>query len=288
MLKVLKIRQGGTNLDSLRPDEKGSGRITTPGGPQRVNIITESGLYKLIMRSDKPQAKHFQDWVTRVVLPTIRKEGAYVAGEEHIGKGTEEDDEAIILRAMKIMERKIEKLKEERERARLERDRAIEDKDAMKESVGTYMHTVRDYVKMLDPRINLGMVARTLVDLGYYRSPSVNCYRVRRGAKADLAPIVTIKADRVVANSRDVAAYFKKEHRNVLRDIDGIAERLPQFASLNFEPWEEAHPTVAGRTIRVFDMTRDGFTFLAIGFTVSACSQTSRRSREMTTSSLFL
>lgn len=37
-------------------------------------IISESGLYKLIMRSDKPQARPFQDWVTKVVLPTIRKE----------------------------------------------------------------------------------------------------------------------------------------------------------------------------------------------------------------------
>lgn len=44
-----------------------------------VAIVSESGLYKLIMRSDKPEARAFQDWVTRVVLPSIRKTGAYVA-----------------------------------------------------------------------------------------------------------------------------------------------------------------------------------------------------------------
>ncbi|WP_205687202.1 BRO-N domain-containing protein [Chromohalobacter israelensis] len=38
-------------------------------------LISESGLYKLVMRSDKPQARTFQDWVTKVVLPTIRKMG---------------------------------------------------------------------------------------------------------------------------------------------------------------------------------------------------------------------
>lgn len=38
-------------------------------------FINESGLYKLVMRSDKPDAKPFQDWVTRVVLPAIRKDG---------------------------------------------------------------------------------------------------------------------------------------------------------------------------------------------------------------------
>lgn len=42
-----------------------------------VTLISESGLYKLVMRSDKPEAKRFQDWVTREVLPTIRKRGSY-------------------------------------------------------------------------------------------------------------------------------------------------------------------------------------------------------------------
>lgn len=43
------------------------------GNPARnASLISESGLYKLIMRSDKPTAKPFQDWVTKVVLPAIR------------------------------------------------------------------------------------------------------------------------------------------------------------------------------------------------------------------------
>lgn len=45
-----------------------------------MNLVSESGLYKLVMRSDKPQAKDFQNWVTREVLPSIRKTGAYVTG----------------------------------------------------------------------------------------------------------------------------------------------------------------------------------------------------------------
>lgn len=40
-----------------------------------MKIVNESGLYKLVMRSDKPQAKEFQDWVTGTVLPAIRKDG---------------------------------------------------------------------------------------------------------------------------------------------------------------------------------------------------------------------
>lgn len=45
-------------------------------------LISESGLYRLILRSDKPQAGPFQDWVTQVVLPAIRKDGA-AAGREN-------------------------------------------------------------------------------------------------------------------------------------------------------------------------------------------------------------
>ena len=69
-------------LSALAPDEKGLQRVKTPGGEQTLNVISESGLYKLVMRSDKPQARRFQDWVTREVLPAIRKDGAYVMGEE--------------------------------------------------------------------------------------------------------------------------------------------------------------------------------------------------------------
>ena len=44
--------------------------------------ITEAGLYRLVMRSNKPEASDFQDWVTDTVLPAIRKDGAYIKGEE--------------------------------------------------------------------------------------------------------------------------------------------------------------------------------------------------------------
>ena len=47
------------------------------GSSWHTNILSESGLYKLVTRSDKPEAKPFQEWVTRDVLPSIRKTGSY-------------------------------------------------------------------------------------------------------------------------------------------------------------------------------------------------------------------
>ncbi|UJX45777.1 BRO family protein [Xanthobacter sp. YC-JY1] len=72
---------------TLAPDERGVARLPTLRGPQNHATVSESGLYKLIMRSDKPEARAFQDWVTRVVLPAIRKDGAYIMGEEKVATG---------------------------------------------------------------------------------------------------------------------------------------------------------------------------------------------------------
>lgn len=52
--------------------------IDNLGRPQNTTIINEPGLYKVILRSDKPEAKKFTNWVTHEVLPSIRKYGAYM------------------------------------------------------------------------------------------------------------------------------------------------------------------------------------------------------------------
>ena len=65
-------------LRNLDDDEKSTLRISE-GGPER-NIINEPGLYSLIIRSNKPEARKFKRWVTHEVLPTIRKIGKYEIG----------------------------------------------------------------------------------------------------------------------------------------------------------------------------------------------------------------
>ena len=52
--------------------------IDSIGRRQQAYIISEPGLYRLVMRSRKPEAKEFQRWVTHEVLPSIRKHGAYM------------------------------------------------------------------------------------------------------------------------------------------------------------------------------------------------------------------
>jgi len=52
--------------------------VDTIGRSQEMTIINESGLYSLILRSRKPEAKRFKKWVTSEVLPSIRKTGGYM------------------------------------------------------------------------------------------------------------------------------------------------------------------------------------------------------------------
>ena len=63
----------------LEADERMSISVDTHGGKQNMVAVNESGLYALIFQSSKPEANKFRKWVTSEVLPSIRKNGAYVA-----------------------------------------------------------------------------------------------------------------------------------------------------------------------------------------------------------------
>lgn len=82
--EVLGIGTPAKVAERLDEDEKGMSQIHTPGGLQNVSIISESGLYNVILRSDKPEAKPFRKWVTSEVLPSIRKTGGYIAGQDQL------------------------------------------------------------------------------------------------------------------------------------------------------------------------------------------------------------
>jgi prophage antirepressor-like protein len=75
--KVLEINNPRDAASRLDDDEKGVVITDTLGGPQKTTVISESGLYSVVMTSRKPEAKVFKRWVTGMVLPTIRKTGTY-------------------------------------------------------------------------------------------------------------------------------------------------------------------------------------------------------------------
>lgn len=64
-------------LRALDPDERSMEKLKAGTRMQDCNVVSESGMYALIMRSNKPEARAFRKWVTSVVLPQIRKTGNY-------------------------------------------------------------------------------------------------------------------------------------------------------------------------------------------------------------------
>lgn len=75
--RVLGLRQPHRVAARLHEDEKDRHLMTTPGGQQELTIVNESGLYAVILRSDKPVAQAFRKWITNEVLPSLRQTGRY-------------------------------------------------------------------------------------------------------------------------------------------------------------------------------------------------------------------
>jgi anti-repressor protein len=76
---VLELSNARMIADRLDEDDVSLAYVTdSMGRQQQTNIVNESGLYNVILRSDKPEAKKFKRWVTHEVLPQIRRHGAYI------------------------------------------------------------------------------------------------------------------------------------------------------------------------------------------------------------------
>ena len=134
---ILGLENSRKATAELDPDEKNTVTISDgiPGNPNKT-IISEPGLYRLVMKSRKPEAKEFQRWVTHEVLPSIRKHGAYMT-QQTLDKALTSPDFLIQLAT---------KLKEEQEKVKELEPKALF-ADAVAASDGTCL--VGELAKML-------------------------------------------------------------------------------------------------------------------------------------------
>jgi prophage antirepressor-like protein len=110
---ILELKDVSNALLNIPEKWKGTKVISTPGGKQDMRIINEAGLYKLIMRSNKPIAQKFQEAVCEDILPSLRRKGEYKI-QNIIDKNKKLEDEK-----QKILEEKKD----------LEEDLKLKDKD---------------------------------------------------------------------------------------------------------------------------------------------------------------
>lgn len=95
-------------------DDKGIAKCDTLGGAQELTIINESGLYSLVLSSKLPTAKAFKRWITHDVIPSIRKNGGYIAGQESMTA------EELMAKALLVAKKTIEEKEAELSRRQVE------------------------------------------------------------------------------------------------------------------------------------------------------------------------
>lgn len=83
-------------------EDKGVANCDTLGGMQQTTVINESGLYSLILSSKLESAKRFKRWVTSEVLPSIRKSGGYISGQEDMS------DADLMAKALLVAQKQID------------------------------------------------------------------------------------------------------------------------------------------------------------------------------------
>ena len=164
---VLELSNVGQALARLDDDEKSSITLNdgTPGNPNKA-IVSESGLYALVLASRKPEAHEFKRWVTHEVLPQIRRTGGYIHTTDT------DSDEDILAKAVLVAQKTIE----HKNRQIAEKDaqiKALEPKalfaDAVAASDGTCL--VGELAKMLRQNgLNIGQnrLFQLLRDDGFF------------------------------------------------------------------------------------------------------------------------
>lgn len=99
--KVLGLKQNGVVM-RLEKGVISTEPLSTRGGTQMANFVSEDGLYDVILDSRKPSARAFRKWVTSEVLPQIRRTGGYVP------LSAEDDEKTILAKAVRILNRTLE------------------------------------------------------------------------------------------------------------------------------------------------------------------------------------
>lgn len=130
---VLGYRDAFNMVRYLNDDDKGTLIGSTLGGKQGMTAINESGLYTAILHSRKPEAKEFKRWVTSEVLPSIRKHGGYIQGQEEMA------DDELMARALLMVQSKIE-----------EKQAVIEEKESLIEAQRDKLMSVAPKVEFFE------------------------------------------------------------------------------------------------------------------------------------------
>ena len=130
--KALDISNPSVAIARLEEDERSKFNLGRQG---EGNIVNEYGLYSLVLASRKPESKKFKRWITHEVIPSIRKHGGYIAGQESMS------DEELLAKALVVAQSKIA----ERDQIIAKKQERIEQmrpKEVFADAVATSKHSI--------------------------------------------------------------------------------------------------------------------------------------------------
>ena len=200
---ILELSNPSVALKNLDEDERTKFNLGRQGN---TNLINESGLYALVVRSRKPEAKKFRKWITSEVLPSIRKHGAYMT-EDTIEKALTSPDFLIQLAT---------KLKEEQEKTKQLEDKLDKNSKMLNQiSASKNSLLVREVAKVLSNQhgivIGEKKLYQKLRDWGWIskktteaRQLAIRCgyLEVREGTRESARGIFTFHTTRVTGKGQ--------------------------------------------------------------------------------------
>ena len=133
--EILEVKNVPDAMSRLDDDEKLMSVLPIAGQNREVTLISESGLYSIILRSRKPEAKKFKKWITSEVLPSIRKTGGFSIEKK--------SDDEIIQTAFLLLDKRVKALE----------NKVAEDKPKVE---------FYDAVTGSDTTVDIGTVAKVL------------------------------------------------------------------------------------------------------------------------------
>ena len=202
-LELNRVQDSTRYLDD---DEKGMCLVNTPSGEQNMVTISEAGLYSLVLRSRKPEAKAFKRWVTHDVLPSIRKHGMYATPQTVEQMLADPDTMIATLQALKAERQKVVALTEDNARM-LPKSVAY---DAMIDTDGTT--TITQVSRYLN-QMGTPMTARKLY--GLLRADELVCKRDNAPTKKAISKGLAKQVMTVRSDGKQNAPYARLTQKGV-------------------------------------------------------------------------
>lgn len=193
----------------------------TTSGIQRLNYVNESGMYALIFGSTKAGAKTFKKWVTAEVLPSIRKNGGYIAGQET------DDPDLIMAKALQVAQsviaRKTAELQQAKETIAIQAPKAAfadriagADKGVLlgnfAKTVGmgpkTLFKTLRDMRVLMTGGNRHNLPFQEYIVRGYF-SVTERPYEINDETRLSFTPLITGKGQQWLTNRLIAAGHLR-------------------------------------------------------------------------------